>query len=70
MRLRLCESAIASRFVFSPKIRDPATFGFCNTIGHFQTRAVQQKPFRGGRPGPLLRETTRGNNFKYLQIIL
>jgi hypothetical protein len=33
MRLRLCESAIASRFVFSPKIRDPATFDFCNTIG-------------------------------------
>jgi hypothetical protein len=32
MRLRLCESAIASRFVFSPKIRDPATFDFCNTI--------------------------------------
>jgi hypothetical protein len=33
MRLRLCESAIAPRFVFSPKIRDPATFDFCNTIG-------------------------------------
>src|ERR1700758_4596235 len=32
-RLRLHESAIASRFVFSRKIRDPATFDFCNTIG-------------------------------------
>jgi hypothetical protein len=31
-RLRLYESAIASRFVFSRKIRDPATFDFCNTI--------------------------------------
>ena len=37
MRLRLCESAIASRSVFSPKIRDPATFDFCNTIGQQQT---------------------------------
>jgi hypothetical protein len=33
MRLRLYESAIASRFVFSRKIGDPATFDFCNTIG-------------------------------------
>jgi hypothetical protein len=32
-RLRLHESAIGSRFVFSRKIRDPTTFDFCNTIG-------------------------------------
>src|SRR5580693_9427590 len=31
-RLRLYESAIASRFVFSREIRSPATFDFCNTI--------------------------------------
>jgi hypothetical protein len=31
-RLRLYESTIASRFVFSRKIRDHATFDFCNTI--------------------------------------
>jgi hypothetical protein len=30
--LRLHESAIASRFVFSRKIHDPASFDFCNTI--------------------------------------
>ena len=30
--MRLYESAIASRFVFSRKIRSPATFEFCNTI--------------------------------------
>jgi hypothetical protein len=30
----LYESAVASRFVFSRKIRSPATFDFCNTIGH------------------------------------
>src|ERR1700730_8669191 len=31
-RLRLYESAIVSRFVFSRKIRRPTTFDFCNTI--------------------------------------
>ena len=31
-RLKLYESAIASRFVFSRKILGPATFDFCNTI--------------------------------------
>jgi len=30
--LRLYESAIASRFVFSRKIHDPASFDFCNAI--------------------------------------
>jgi hypothetical protein len=30
--LRLYESAIASRFGFFAKIRNPATFDFCNTI--------------------------------------
>jgi hypothetical protein len=35
--LRLHESAIAFRFVFSRKIRCPATFDFCNTIGTKQT---------------------------------
>ena len=33
VRLRLYESAIASCFVFSRKIRRPATFDFCNNIG-------------------------------------
>jgi hypothetical protein len=33
MRLRLYESVIAFRFVFSRKIRGRATFDFCNTIG-------------------------------------
>jgi hypothetical protein len=32
MRLRSYESVIAFRFVFSRKIRGPATFDFCNTI--------------------------------------
>ena len=32
-RLRLYETAITSRFVFSRKNRGPATFDFCNTIG-------------------------------------
>src|SRR5271170_2183020 len=36
-RLRLYESAIASRFVFSRKIPRPATFDFCNTIGQQQS---------------------------------
>jgi len=40
--LRLYESAIASRFVFSRKIRRSATFDFCNTIGHDRTHAPQQ----------------------------
>jgi hypothetical protein len=34
MRVRLYESAIASRFVISQKISRPATFDFCNSIGH------------------------------------
>jgi hypothetical protein len=33
MRLRLYESVIAFRFVFSPRIRGPAIFDFCNKIG-------------------------------------
>src|SRR5215204_4109146 len=33
MRLRSHESAIAFRFMFSRKIRGPATFDFCNNIG-------------------------------------
>ncbi len=32
MRLRLYESVIAFRFVFSRRIRGPATFDFCNKI--------------------------------------
>src|ERR1700730_5262485 len=39
-RLTLYESAIVSRFVFSRKIRRPATFDFCNTIPQMQTLAV------------------------------
>ena len=33
MRLKSYESVIASRLVFSRKIRRPAIFDFCNTIG-------------------------------------
>src|SRR5580693_6429048 len=40
-RLRLYESAIASRFVFSREIRSSATFDFCNTIIRKQTGAPQ-----------------------------
>src|SRR5262249_260274 len=36
-RLRLYESAIASRFGFSRKIRSPATLDFCNRIGPSQS---------------------------------
>jgi hypothetical protein len=42
MRLRLCESVIAFRFVFSRKIRGSATFEFCNTIGQLRTHALQK----------------------------
>jgi hypothetical protein len=42
MRLRLYESVIASRFVFSQKIRGPATFDFYNSIGQNPTPAPQQ----------------------------
>src|SRR5262249_19218867 len=45
-RLRLYESAIASCFVFSRKIRDPATFDFCNTIG---TEPTSRKVCNFGR---------------------
>ena len=34
MRLRLYESAKASRFMFSRRIRRTATFDFCNKIRH------------------------------------
>ena len=37
MRLRLYESAITSRSVFLRKICGPATFEFCNKIGHNRT---------------------------------
>ncbi len=39
-RLRLYESAIAFRFVFSRKIRKHATFDFCNTISHWRSRVL------------------------------
>jgi hypothetical protein len=42
MRLMSYESVIVFRFVFSRKIRGPATFDFCNNIGHKETYAVQQ----------------------------
>jgi CheY-like chemotaxis protein len=42
-RLRLYESAIASCFVFSRKICDPATFDFCNTIER-ETDVVRRTP--------------------------
>jgi hypothetical protein len=44
MRVRLYESAIASCFGFSRKIRRPATCDFCNTI---PPQAVQQRSVRG-----------------------
>jgi hypothetical protein len=41
-RLRVYESATVSRFVFSRKIRRPATFDFCNTIPPIATRSLRR----------------------------
>jgi tetratricopeptide (TPR) repeat protein len=62
VRLRLYESAIASRFVFSRKIRRPATFDFCNTIGTFRT-CQRTRPMSAYRGRPDLAREGRMSHF-------
>jgi tripartite-type tricarboxylate transporter receptor subunit TctC len=46
MRWRSYESVMVFRFVFSRKIRGPATFDFCNNIGHKRPFACAVKWYR------------------------
>jgi hypothetical protein len=55
MRLRLHESAITSRSVFLRKICGPATFEFCNKIGHLRTWHGKANSLAHEDQPPLLR---------------
>jgi hypothetical protein len=48
--------AIASRFVFSRQIRDPATFDFCNTIPPIPDMLLRRA---ARRPNRLTRDEAR-----------
>jgi hypothetical protein len=56
-RMRLYESAITSRPVFSRKIARPATSDFCNNICHKATYALQQRALNR-TPHPRVRATS------------